>query len=76
MVSFNEVRVRPTLSADDAHSTLQDIISSPSSTQLSITTIATYVTRWDKIRKSAVAAGGGTLVATGSVLMATPLHPL
>ena len=76
VVCINEVRVRPTLSADDANSILEDVISSPSSSQLSITTVATYVTRWDRIRKSAVAAGGGTLVATGSVLMATPLHPL
>ena len=27
-------------------------------------------------RRSAVAAGGGTLVASGTILMATPLHPV
>lgn len=64
----------------DATSIIQDILSSPESTQLSISTIdpvqANKLTRWDKIRKAAVAAGGGTLIASGAVLMVTPLHPV
>jgi hypothetical protein len=31
---------------------------------------------WRRIRKGAVAAGGGTLVGVGAVLMVTPLHPI
>lgn len=32
--------------------------------------------RWNKIRRAAVAVGGGTMVGVGSVLMVTPLHPV
>ena len=38
------------MSPDDVSGIINDIISSPASTQLSITAIATYLTRWDKIR--------------------------
>jgi hypothetical protein len=31
---------------------------------------------WRRIRKGAVAAGGGTMVGVGAVLMVTPLHPI
>lgn len=34
------------------------------------------LTRIQSIRKTAVAVGGGALVGTGAVLMATPLHPV
>ena len=36
----------------------------------------TQSTRWGTIRKAAVTAGGGTLIASGAILMATPLHPV
>ena len=66
------------LTVEDVTSLIQSILSSPESTQLSITTIATTAkpTRWDQVRKAAVAAGGGTMVASGTVLMVTPLHPV
>lgn len=38
------------MSPEDVSGIIKDIISSPESTQLSITAIATYLTRWDKIR--------------------------
>ena len=75
VVGINE-HILTTLSIADAYLIIQDILSSTTDHQLSITTIATTLTTWDKFRKSAVAAGGGTLVASGTVLMATPLHPL
>ena len=66
------------LTVEDVTSLIQSILSSPESTQLSITTIATTAkpTRWDQVRKAAVAAGGGTMVASGTVLMVTPLDPV
>ena len=66
------------LTVEDVTSLIQSILSSRESTQLSITTIATTAkpTRWDQVRKAAVAAGGVTMVASGTVLMVTPLHPV
>mmetsp|Transcript_20105 Transcript_20105/g.43648 ORF Transcript_20105/g.43648 Transcript_20105/m.43648 type:complete len:239 (+) Transcript_20105:954-1670(+) len=64
-----------TMSPKDAISTIHSILLASTSSQLSITTIA-VPTKWDKLRKAAVAAGGGTLLASGAVLMATPLHPI
>eukprot|EP00977_Amphora_coffeiformis_P029014 scaffold38287_cov214-Amphora_coffeaeformis.AAC.3 len=32
--------------------------------------------RWNRLRKAAVAVGGGTLVGLGTVMLATPLHPV
>jgi hypothetical protein len=32
--------------------------------------------RWNSVRKSAVAVGGGTMTAVGAVMMVTPLHPI
>jgi hypothetical protein len=32
--------------------------------------------RWNRVRRAAVAVGGGTLVGIGAVIMATPLHPV
>ena len=34
------------------------------------------ITRLQSIRKAAVAVGGGAMMGTGAVLMATPLHPV
>jgi len=79
VVGINEF-VASRLSPQDATSFIHDILSSPKTSHLSIMVIAaprpTQSTRWGKIRKAAVAAGGGTLVASGAILMATPLHPL
>ena len=79
VVGINEF-IASKLSPQDATSFIHDILSSPQTCHLSISTIApsrlTGSTRWDKIRKAAVAAGGGTLVASGAILMATPLHPV
>lgn len=32
--------------------------------------------RWNSVRKSAVAVGGGTMTAVGAIMMVTPLHPI
>jgi hypothetical protein len=32
--------------------------------------------RWSRLRKAAVAVGGGTLVGIGSIMLVTPLHPV
>ena len=32
--------------------------------------------RWNRLRKAAVAVGGGTLVGLGSIMLVTPLHPV
>ena len=32
--------------------------------------------RWNRVRRAAVAVGGGTLLGVGGVLMVTPLHPV
>ena len=32
--------------------------------------------RWGRVRRTAVAVGGGTLLGVGGVLMVTPLHPI
>merc|ERR1719217_1099172 len=62
---------------EDAVFLMTSILAS-SATQLSITTIATpkALTAWDKARKAAVMAGGGALVATGTALLVTPVHPI
>ena len=79
VVGINEF-IASNLSPQDATSFIHDILSSPKTCHLSISTIAstrlTGSTRWDKIRKAAVTAGGGTLVASGAMLMVTPLHPV
>jgi len=79
VVGINEF-VASKLSPQDATSFIHDILSSPKSCHLSIMVIATprltQSTRWGTIRKAAVTAGGGTLVASGAILMATPLHPV
>ncbi|KAL7531907.1 hypothetical protein ACHAWF_003954 [Thalassiosira exigua] len=76
VVGINEY-IASSLSPDDASSIIRDIVSSPTSTQLSITAIAAPRSspKWS-LRRAAVAAGGGTMVAAGSVLMVTPLHPV
>jgi len=79
IVAINEFLVSK-MSPQDVTSLIHDMLSSPKTCHLSITTIATsrlaQSTRWGKIRKAAVTAGGGTLVASGALLMATPLHPV
>jgi len=78
-VAINEFLVSK-MSPQDVTSLIHDMLSSPKTCHLSITTIATsrlaQSTRWGKIRKAAVTAGGGTLVASGALLMVTPLHPV
>ena len=49
IVGINEY-ILSGMSPEDVSGIIKDIISSPESTQLSITAIATYLTRWDKIR--------------------------
>ena len=80
VVGINEF-IASRLSPQDAASfIINDVLSSPKTCHLTISTIAasqlTWSTKWGKIRKAAVAAGGGTLVASGAILMATPLHPV
>lgn len=71
--------IASTLTPEDATSLINAILSSPGPSQLSITTICKVnksPTKWDRLRRTAVAAGGGTLFASGAVLMVTPLHPV
>lgn len=79
VVGINEF-IASKMSPQDATSFIHDILSSPKTSHLSISTIVpsrlTGSTRWGKIRRAAVAAGGGTLMASGAILMVTPLHPV
>lgn len=79
VVGINEF-IASSLSPQDVTSLIHDILSSPTTCHLSISTIAptrlTGSTQWGKIRKAAVTAGGGTLMASGAILMVTPLHPV
>ena len=77
VVGINEY-ICATLSPSDAQVLLEAV--AEQSTQLSITTLS--LPKGDakgklaKLRKAAVAAGGGSLVVCGSALMVTPLHPI
>lgn len=83
VVAFNEYIVSR-MTPQDVTSFIHDILCSPKTCHLSITTIAatsssrrsSTATGWDTIRRAVVTAGGGTLVASGAILMATPLHPV
>ena len=76
VVGINEY-IASMFTPEDAVFLMTSILAS-SATQLSITTIATpkALTAWDKARKAAVMAGGGALVATGTALLVTPVHPI
>lgn len=76
VVGINEF-IASVFTPEDAVFLVRSILAS-SPTQLSITTIATpkALTAWDKARKAAVLASGGALVATGTALLVTPVHPL
>lgn len=77
VVGINEY-ITATLSPSDAQVLLEAV--AEQSTQLSITTLSLpkgeTKGKLAKLRKAAVAAGGGSLVVCGSALMVTPLHPI
>ena len=80
VVGINEY-ITSTMSPEEATALIHGIVSSRTTSQLSITTIAMSqtinpLTKWDVVRKSVVGALGGTLTASGAVLMVTPLHPV
>ena len=80
VVGINEF-ITSTMSPEEATALIHGIVSSRTTSQLSITTIAMSqtinpLTKWDIVRKSVVGAVGGTLTASGAILMVTPLHPV
>ena len=79
VVGINEY-ITSTMSPTEARQIIHAIVTSRTTYQLSITTITgklnTASTRWSVVRKSVVGAVGGTLAASGAVLMVTPLHPI
>lgn len=80
VVGINEY-ITSTMSPAEARQIVYAIVSSRTTYQLSITTIngklnTNASTRWNVVRKSVVGAVGGTLAASGAVLMVTPLHPI
>ena len=76
VVGINEF-IASVFTPGDAAFLVRSILAS-SATQLTITSIGTpkALTAWEKARKAAVMAGGGALVATGTALLVTPVHPL
>lgn len=79
VVGINEY-ITSTMSPAEARQIIHAIVTSRTTYQLSITTINgkldTASTKWNVVRKSVVGAVGGTLAASGAVLMVTPLHPI
>lgn len=77
VVGINEY-ICASLSPSDAQVLLEAV--AEQSAQLSITTLSIPRNeakgRLAKLRKAAVAAGGGSLVVCGGALMVTPLHPI